>query len=256
MFSVGKAARPVTLVSAPHHRPLDDDDDDDLSPRPLATRLRGHVHVIPITMHPKTSYQTYRIRLSGEFTEPKQPDITVRPIHLMERPASADSSSSRSSQSPVLSARSMVDPSSSSFSSGSQESADGDHQLFVGISDTSSMPEIPPLALNLTKLLATLPDSPPQSLSPFTFTEEVTKLNEADFQQFLDEDSLWIKSVIFGQRFAHDSIAEFVGILTQDQFAFVIESFLRQYFTLANLLHMFRDSLAVASVPALALKIE
>lgn len=122
--------------------------------------------------------------------------------------------------------------------------------------DDFKMPEIPPLAVDLTRLLATIADSAPASLSPFTFCEEVVGLQGQDFQQFLEEDTLCLKSVLFGDRFNEDTIYDFFISLTEDQYSAAFEAVFRQYFKLARLANLIRELFVCDTVPEVALKIE
>jgi GAF domain-containing protein len=118
------------------------------------------------------------------------------------------------------------------------------------------MPEIPPLALNLTQLLAAMPESPPASLSPFTFTDEVATLDDADFLQFLEEDALFIKSAVRGPGFTTETLTDLVTTLTGDQRAIALDVYLRQAFQLADITHSIRDLLTVGTLQEFASKVE
>ena len=122
--------------------------------------------------------------------------------------------------------------------------------------DDFKMPEIPPLAVNLTQLLATIPDSAPASLSPFTFCEEVVGLQGQDFVQYLEEDTLCLKSALYGSRFNEDTIYDFFISLNEEQYYAAFEVVFRQYFKLARISNFIRELFTCESIPETALKIE
>jgi len=122
--------------------------------------------------------------------------------------------------------------------------------------DREGIPEIPPLATNLVQFLATIPDSAPASLSPFTFCEEVINLADSDFNQFLEEDTLFLKSALFGNRFNEDSIYDFVLSLNDQQYKSALLNVLAHYSKLAKLSNLLRDLLALPSISDLASRIE
>jgi len=126
-------------------------------------------------------------------------------------------------------------------------------QLFI---EKSDFPYIPPLATNLATLLQTLPESPPASLSPITFTEEVVKLPDSDFVQYLEEDTLFLKSVIYGQRFTGESIFSFFSSLSDVQFANSCNIVSHQYMLLSKIIRFSFNVLTSKSLPECANLIE
>lgn len=122
--------------------------------------------------------------------------------------------------------------------------------------DKDDLPYIPPIATNLTKLLATIPDSAPASLSPFTFCAEVTKLEPQDFEQYLEEDTLCLKSVLFGNRFDKDSFKDFFLQLDDEHYAIALDVIFRQYFKLSQIANLIPELMKCDSIPSLAYQIE
>ncbi|KAH0795966.1 3'5'-cyclic nucleotide phosphodiesterase family protein [Histomonas meleagridis] len=122
--------------------------------------------------------------------------------------------------------------------------------------DKSDFPEIPPLATNLVQFLATIPDSAPPSLSPYTFCEEVNSLQGPDFEQFLEEDTLILKSAILGNRFNEDTIYDFFISLSSQQFSKAFEIAFHQYFEVAQIVRLIQDLFTSESIQELAFKIE
>lgn len=122
--------------------------------------------------------------------------------------------------------------------------------------DKSEMPYIPPLAVDLAQFLQTIPDSAPASLSPYTFCEEVVSLNGPDFEQFLEEDTLCLKSVLFGNRFNEDTIYDFYISLTEEQYYSAFGILFRQYAKLAKIANLLRDFWTSQTISELANKIE
>ncbi|EAY11990.1 GAF domain containing protein [Trichomonas vaginalis G3] len=122
--------------------------------------------------------------------------------------------------------------------------------------DKTGFPEIPPLATDLVQLIETIPDSAPASLSPYTFAEEVVGLNDDDFMQFLDEDTLFIKSALFGGRFNDDSIYELFNSLSDSKHQIASNIVIQQYFKIGIVANAVRDLLQYGNAPDAAYHIE
>ncbi|OHT14327.1 GAF domain containing protein [Tritrichomonas foetus] len=81
-------------------------------------------------------------------------------------------------------------------------------------------------------------ESPPFSLSPFTYIDEVTQLNDADLQQYIEEDALFVKSLTSnGNRFDNDTIYDFCITLTENQYQMAFSVVSKQFFKFAQILH-------------------
>lgn len=125
----------------------------------------------------------------------------------------------------------------------------------IFVMDDEGMPVIPELDLNFVAEKKTM-SSPPPSLSPFTFAEEVVQLNDAEFEQFLEEDTLWLKSALFGSRWNSDNLYDFIVSLDEDQYSTAVQVFLRQYFKIARLSHILHSLTTMDSLPSIAQIIE
>ena len=115
--------------------------------------------------------------------------------------------------------------------------------------DKTGFPEIPPLATDLVQFLETIPDSAPASLSPYTFNEEVSSLGVEDFQQFLEEDTLAIKSALYGGRFDDNSLFDFFISLSSEQHNIATAVYVDQFFKISLISNVVRDLLQYESPP-------
>ena len=263
-----KGARRGALLSLTHKAPIDPIVSEDDTKQEESWRPNVHLRTDPIRVKPLPAMQKHEplhLDIDFRFESEADDDGSVSVMSVVPSTTSFDRvsalASSRSSRS--TSSRSSLDsdtpssPSSPMFTARDLEEAP--EPMFTMDQDDDDdfkMPEIPPLAVDLTRLLASLPDSAPASLSPFTFCEEVVGLQGQDFVQFLEEDTLCLKSVLYGDRFNEDTIYDFFISLTEDQYSSAFEAVFRQYFKLATLSNLVREFFLSETVPELALKIE
>lgn len=159
-------------------------------------------------------------------------------------------------QSQVNSSRSgNINTINSRFFDSSDSETDEDKKNVIKI-DKTGFPEIPPLATDLVQFIETIPDSAPASLSPYTFAEEVVGLSDDDFMQFLEEDTLFIKSAIFGGRFNDDSIYELFNSLSDSKHQIAANIIIDQYFKIGVVANAVRDLLQYDNAPDAAYRIE
>lgn len=265
-----KGARRGALLSLTHKAPIEQiaSDDDEQPEVPLKTTC--HLRDDTIFVKPLPSMQkTVPLKLNIDFRFETEADsveddgsMSVSSVAGIPITGSFDRfsamSSSRTSRS--SSPRSFIDsePSSTSspmFTARDLEAAP-EPMFTMEDDDDFKMPEIPPLAVDLVRLLGSIQESAPPSLSPFTFCEEVVGLQGQDLVQYLEEDTLCLKSALYGDRFNEDTIYDFFISLTEDQYSAAFEVVFRQYFKLARLSNLIREFLMSETVPELALKIE
>ncbi|OHT17430.1 GAF domain containing protein [Tritrichomonas foetus] len=121
--------------------------------------------------------------------------------------------------------------------------------------DDFKMPYIPPLLIEAVTG-PNLPPSPPPSLSPFTFADEVTQLTDADFDQFLEEDTLFVKSVIVGSRWNTETIYSFASQLGEEQFGIMTDIYFRQAMKIATIIHLINELLQLDDISQISQKLE
>ena len=102
--------------------------------------------------------------------------------------------------------------------------------------DTTGFPEIPPLAVDLTKLLETMPEEAPDSISPYTFQESIDQLDDEQFEQFLEEDPLLVKSgKPLDNGFTPDEFAGVLAVLDHSKYEIIMRIAGAQYMRMASI---------------------
>lgn len=126
---------------------------------------------------------------------------------------------------------------------------------FKGMERTSSFPYIPPLATDLSELIGIV-DSPPQSISPYTYTEQVIDLCDEEFEQFVEEDHLFLKSVIEGHKFTTDQVHSLFTSLSDNQYIIISKIVVYQYFKMAKISNLVSDFCLCPTVAEFSTKLE
>ncbi|OHS94488.1 GAF domain containing protein [Tritrichomonas foetus] len=233
----------------------------------LTPRSQSNLHtkehpvvVQPLPYQPKREKYHFSINIKLKYSDSSSENLiplSAKGLNIPDATSFDRMSSLSRSSSALNSARSINSSFTSAEVSPINTSRDFDEPINPIIDiDKPDLPEIPLLATDLIQFLATIPDSAPASLSPYTFCEEVVGLQGQEFEQYLEEDTLCLKSVLLGNRFNEDTLYDFFVSLTEDQYQSAFDIIFRQYFKLANIANLLRDLMKVDSIPDLAREIE
>ena len=122
--------------------------------------------------------------------------------------------------------------------------------------DDDGLPYIPPLDLSVLHQFNDFQEQYIPSFSPYTFTNEILKLNDQDFEQLIDEDTLFLKSILIGNRWNKDNLYSFITSLTDQQYSIVNYTYLNQAMKLARLSHLIKSLMTLDTVQTIAQRIE
>lgn len=255
-----------------HTKPEEKIDDTVIDTRPISPRVVAKsrmskmrftqpIKVPPLPQTIRPSFDSFlNIKFSTETTEDDDDQWSESNTSINKNlivPSSSFDQISQSTQSTAFNSSSTSAYTSASVSPRSEPpTPHSAKKIFDPILDRDGFPEIPPIATNLCKLIATIPDSAPPSLSPYTFCEEVISLPGLDFNQYLEEDTLCIRSVTLGNRFNEDTFYDFFISLTEEQYYSAFEIISNQYYKLAYIANLLRDLHTLESIPALLSRIE